>query len=62
MNKKSVRQLVIVLLVGLYALMGSACSRQDGADAVNKAIFSSSQVEQAVNGAFCGSDNVLSQC
>ena len=60
-NKKA-RTLVIVLLVGLYALMGSACTKQDGTDAINKALLSQSQIEQVVTGHFCDADNVLSDC
>lgn len=61
MNKK-LRSLVIVGLVGLYALMGSACTKQDGTDAINKALLSQSQIEQTITGHFCDADNVLSQC
>lgn len=60
--KRKARALVAVLLVGLYVLMGSACSKQDGADVVNKALLSQTQLEQTITGAFCDSDNVLSQC
>lgn len=61
-NKSKVRALVLVLLVGIYSLLGSACTKQDGADAINKALLSQTQLEQTITGAFCDSDNVLSQC
>lgn len=60
-NRKA-RALVLVLLVGIYSLLGSACTRQDGADAINKALLSQSQIEQTITGHFCDADNVLSQC
>lgn len=61
-TKANLRKAIIVLLVTLYMLMGSACSKQDGADVVNSVVMSQTQIEQAITGQFCDSDNVLSQC
>lgn len=62
MNKKTLRSLIIAGLVALYAIMGTACTREDGAAAVNKALLSQSQIEQTITGHFCDADNVLSTC
>jgi hypothetical protein len=62
MNKKTLRSLVIAGLIGIYALLGSACTKQDGTDAINKALLSQSQIEQTITNQFCDADNVLSSC
>lgn len=66
MNKRQLRQVVIILLVSLYALLGSACNdkeiRSAGNEAVNKALLSQSKLESSISNIFCDEDNVLSQC
>lgn len=62
MNKKTLRSLIVAGLVALYAIMGTACTQDDGRKAVEKALLSQSQIEQTITGHFCDSDNVLSTC
>lgn len=62
MNKKQLRSLLVAGLIALHILMGSACTRDQGADAINKALLSPSTVEQTIANHFCDADNVLSQC
>lgn len=63
MNSTSnLRKAIITLLIGIYIMMGSACSKQDGADVINSALLTQSQVEQSITNHFCDADNVLSNC
>jgi hypothetical protein len=58
---RKARTMVIVLLIAISSTIG-ACTKQDGTDAINKALLSQSQIEQTLTGHFCDSDNVLSSC
>ena len=55
------KRLVIILAIAISSIMG-ACTKQDGTDAINKALLTQSTIEQSITGHFCDADNVLSSC